>query len=95
MDPREDQFADTQRKFAEFAERLTLEEARECEANIVGFLRLLTEWQSRAEGQTPSPNSGPAITGDLTAPPAHTDPLSSRAPTSQDAWKRRGDESIS
>jgi hypothetical protein len=43
MDPRDELLADTQRKFAEFSGRLTLEEARECQANIVGFLRLLIE----------------------------------------------------
>ena len=57
MDPRDELLADTQRKFAELADRLTLEEARECQANITGLLRLLIEWQSRAEDQTPSPNS--------------------------------------
>jgi hypothetical protein len=55
MDPRDELLADTQRKFAVFADRLTLEEARECQANIAGLLRLLIEWQSRVEDQTPSP----------------------------------------
>ena len=64
MDPRDELLADTQRKFAEFADRLTLEEARECQANIVGFLRLLIEWQSRAEDQTPSPSSDPTDNDD-------------------------------
>jgi hypothetical protein len=52
MDPRDELIADTQRIFAEFADRLTLEEARECQANVVGLLRLLIEWKSGAKGQT-------------------------------------------
>jgi hypothetical protein len=69
MDLRDDLLADTQRIFAEFADRLTLEQSRECQANIVGFLRLLTEWQIRAEDQTASPSSAPTGSSDLTAPP--------------------------
>jgi hypothetical protein len=68
MDPRDALLADTQRKFAEFADRLTLEEARECQANIAGFLRLLIEWQSRAEDQTPLPSSDPTDNDDSTLP---------------------------
>ncbi len=66
MDPRDELLADTQRKFAKFADRLTLEEARECQANIAGFFRLLIEWQSRAEDQTSSPSSDPTDNDDST-----------------------------
>jgi hypothetical protein len=69
MDLRDDLLADTQRIFAEFADRLTLGQSRECQANIVGFLQLLIKWQSRAEDQMPSRNSAPTGNSDLTAPP--------------------------
>lgn len=71
MDPRDEHLADTQRIFAEFADRLTLEQSRECRENIVGFLQLLTEWQSRAENQMPSRNSDPTVSGEST-PPSHS-----------------------
>lgn len=87
MDPRDELLGDTQRKFAEFANRLTLEEARECQANIAGFLRLLIEWQSRAEDQTPSPSSDPTDNDDSTLARTHREKNSipSHASTSRDA----------
>jgi hypothetical protein len=66
MDPRDELLADTQRLFTEVADRLTLEQSRQCQTNMVGFLRLLTEWQSSAENQTPSRNSDPTTSGQST-----------------------------
>lgn len=57
MDPRAELVAGTQRIFAEFVDLLTLEESRECQENVVGFFRLLIEWQSKTEDQTSSPTS--------------------------------------
>jgi hypothetical protein len=63
MDLRDDLPTDTQHIFAELADRLTLEQSRECQANIVGFFQLLIKWQSRAEYQIPSRNSDPTVSG--------------------------------
>jgi len=77
MDPRDELLADTQRIFAKFADRLTSEQSRDCQANIVGFLRLLTEWQIRAEDQTPSPSSAPTGSSDSTR---HSHPQNKKTP---------------
>lgn len=59
MDPRDELLAETQRIFAKLADRLTLEQSRECHANMTGFLMLLTKWKNRAEDKTPSVSSAP------------------------------------
>ena len=57
MNPPDELLADTQRIFEQFADLLTSEESRQCQANIVGFFRLLTKWQSSTEDQTTSSSS--------------------------------------
>ncbi len=57
MNPPDELLADTQRIFEQFTDLLTSEESRQCQANIVGFLRLLTKWQSSTEDQTTSSSS--------------------------------------
>ena len=57
----------TQQLFTASSERqLNQEETRECISNMVGFLRLLAEWEATAAGNTlssnkriPSPNELP------------------------------------
>lgn len=64
MDSQDPLLAQTQLLFAQHARRhLTTEEARQCQMNVAGALRLLAEWQRATESRDRTPdgtNEGPS-----------------------------------